>query len=505
MSDTFFPLENDEVFKLSLRQGLYAYSHILGHTRSRIMRKMKHAYRLLTMLMVLVFIASCSTLFTAGGGDYRQAKAYYENGDHLKALKDVLSALEANDDFPEAEELLQQIVKEGTQDYLAQIEEYRNKPYWDGALALYDKLNEMHELLSAAGRAEELSFRSYKEEEEELRTKVADLNYRKAVEYLKKGDSGSARKAASRFKLVNKYVEDYKDTAKLLEQAEEAAFLQLALQVNSSKGGFLETWIMEKLTDEYTEVIPAVELGISKGAAVSTLISTAQQNRLDMLIVVNADMSGELVDTVFEENVEVYDEIKGTRITFGFSQKLSAEVRAIDLDSSNRLVNETINKTHNESLAVTIINKSGEKQFDFEPTDPREGKGFTAGSYSFYEVADVEVTKEDKIEAARNFVKFEIPDNLDKIDNWREMRRVFNGMTWFADVELLLQPNGRIRGLYHPDEKENREFSDRSREITLLIEEKAPQFVEAYYNKFTLIETSAAEKIASMVKNSIEE
>src|SRR5690554_5993347 len=74
----------------------------------------KWVLSMMSIVAVSMVFSSCGTLFTTGGSDYRDAAAFHERMDYVRAIQSLEKALAVNPTFPEALELYPVVFNEGT-------------------------------------------------------------------------------------------------------------------------------------------------------------------------------------------------------------------------------------------------------------------------------------------------------------------------------------------------------------------------------------------------------
>ena len=109
----------------------------------------KWVLSIMSIVAVSMVFSSCGTLFTTGGSDYRDAAAFHERMDYVRAIQSLEKALAVNPTFPEALELYPVVFNEGTA-HLKEI--VRNNESKDDRLSAdqvynaYKNLQKMHSL-----------------------------------------------------------------------------------------------------------------------------------------------------------------------------------------------------------------------------------------------------------------------------------------------------------------------------------------------------------------------
>lgn len=463
---------------------------------------------LLATAAVLLF-SSCGTLFTKGGGDYREGERAYKNGNYALAVEKALAAVAVNSEFPEAEDLLNRAATNGPKLYLSRIEELKssgNPLAWGDVAALYEELNKIYDYLNGAGKAEAFGARRFNDELEEAKQTAAENYYIAGVEELNKGDFRSARTAVGHFRAVSRFAADYKDSAELLKKATEAATAVIAIHQNGASDTLLEG-IKKELSArgvnaQFTRYLFNSNLGTGEGASYSEVLGAAKAQGADYVIYLNTSFSGEVTPAIHEKGISLDSgNFTGNKSTYGYTQEMAVDLQVMDLVEGQRLLEEMVRVENGDSFSIYSIHPTEKRDLNLTTL----GKGtFDLVSVASYSAINPGM-QDSFYNQIRSFVTNADLDEIREMDRWYQLKDYFEGKTVFVNVEILHdQETDMYSAIYSNDPQENQEYSAKSMSLAMLASSKpGPLAQEAAGNETRLMQKGAPEiagRIADMIK-----
>lgn len=331
----------------------------------------------LTALIVIVSVAGCATMFTAGGSEYRQAERRYEEGVYQDAVEFSIAALDKNPEFTEARELLDRALETGTRSIeseIAELEASDNPFAYDTIYLRYEKLHELHRTVASSAYASEFDVQDYSTEIASARETAAEAHYQAGVDALEAGDFRSAREAAQQFRYANGIVDGYKDAAALEDRALELAKVTVLVHVPQEDaeifGEFFARGVITATgADAFTEVVDASAVGLDSNATFEQIVNRLAGTEIDFVLSVDGNAAGDSYGPTTGEPTEFYPDTVGYPIAVGYTATLSGSFELYEAAAQETVASGPYETTDAAEIAMRV----------FEPTTQIERALHTDG------------------------------------------------------------------------------------------------------------------------------
>lgn len=221
-----------------------------------IFRKILHGA---VMLIILFLLGACSKNVQL----YRQAVKEYNQGQFEKSLATNVSSLELKRTYVKAQNLVQKNFPKVVADREARIASLRaaaQEDMWDQLVVEYQSLIAIQKLVSPfnplynpkTGTAFEFTLKDYLPELTKSTENAAEFHYAKGLAIAASGGSPDIqRQAADQFKLAQKYIPNYKDSAQRYDSSRQQAVKRIAILAFEDKSGVRNRYggIIDMLTE----------------------------------------------------------------------------------------------------------------------------------------------------------------------------------------------------------------------------------------------------------------
>lgn len=424
---------------------------------------------LVSMSLLMLFLSSCGTLFVKGGADYRDGENLLKQGRFDEAAAKALTALDKNPEFEEAADLLDRAVNEGTQKIPSQIEGMKssNDPFvYDRILPLYQRMENLHQIVSASSYASQYKTKSWEAEIQESLQKAAEAHYAAGRELLAKGDYRSARNATAQFEAVQKFVPDYKDVAALTEQSIAAGVATAVVYLKQPiSGSNLEEYAQKILVNDaavkkFTRFISSREAGLSAGLSADAAAARAKGSADFLIYVGDFTIAGEakpLRRVEAETTVKngfINAQFPATQISASFELTASAPFAVYDTASGEALQNDTISVDAGDYATYYVFNAN----------ENRDLLGRNCRSINMPEPEGLSLFREffEEIEDQTYDFSREDPNQLKNM-SFSYIKNLVHKKTFFGNPEIMYVENNFTTSLYYSLDgygDENQEVAD---------------------------------------------
>jgi phosphopantetheine adenylyltransferase len=226
-----------------------------------------------------------------------------EKGDYTIAIVKSLESIEKGKDVPEAVAVLDDAWQRANSDWTAQIATIEKSTTANAlakAIPLYNKLIEIHGLVTEAGR-----FELKPDKESVIKTalktqqRVVEMHFKEASANLARGGRDNAREAVLQFRAVKSMAPDYPGLDAVMEQATEQATVKVYISGNSDKNS----------TFKDLEIQPMVEKQLSDMDFVKVVEPTADQLKGNVAIDIARSLGADILvnftpDTSYSSDVK---------------------------------------------------------------------------------------------------------------------------------------------------------------------------------------------------------
>lgn len=462
---------------------------------------------ILLVLVPLVLVTACGTLFVAGGADYRAGERAFKEGKYDVALEKALSALETNPEFPEAAELLQRTAEQGPRNILAEIDTLQSSGRAfasDSIWREYAHLERIHRILSGSSYASRYPTKSYAQERDEAKETAAEEYYQAGSRALARGDFRSAREASRYLASAQALIADYKDTQSLLAQAKEAGIARV--MVYSVQGmDILERAAINALggnptVREFTQFVSPAALGIGQGRSLANVVRDSQEADVDLLLYIESVTAGRVTDTRSRPNISLAGGLlSGNEYTWGYNQEIEGTLQLIDVAAGQVLSQQSYRDSASDSITATIITGTSSMRLNL--------RDFGDGSFAVMRVQDATSllygVYDDFHASARDFVSRQNYDAVRAADSFEALKRIVHNEIWYYGTEILTDDATELYyPLYDKVRTENTRRYEYSNSLFNTTKTKAPLLAREASQDFSALEQSAGSAIgAAMIKH----
>ncbi len=458
-----------------------------------------------TMLISLLFISACGTLFVKGGSEYREGEKMLDQGRFDLAAEQAVAALEKNPEFEEAADLLDRAVQAGTKDAKAQIEKLKasdDRFAYDRIIPLYQMMDNLHQAVSSSDYASQYETQSWEAEIKESREKAAEAHYAAGQELMAQGDYRSARKATAQFEMVQKILPDYKDTASRIEQSIEAGIATAVVYLKEPAGrDSLETQIQRTLSADknikkFTRFVSTQELGLPTGLSASAALNRAKGSADFLIYVGDYTVNGD-VSPVSRSQAQtsvksgfVTMQFPATKVSVSYDLTASAPYAVYETVSGKAVKEDTISVDGGASASYYVFN-SNEKKAD-------EGRIYR--SINMPEPEGKVIPREffDDISEQTEDLAVTSPA-LMRSRPFSSIAGEVNGKTFFGNPEVIHVERSFVTGVYYShvsSAEDNKELADKAGN---LLNKVIPEALEAKAREKVNSREAAAGMIAGRV------
>ena len=190
--------------------------------------------QLLPIALIILLFSACKT-----------SKDYLSRGGEDKTLFDVVKTLNKNSGNDDAVKALPIVYEQVQQNHLKKISSYKNYKEitrWDKIIDAYSSLQKMYEAINNSGTASRLvNATNYQNEIYEARQNAAADYYNLAGSFLQNESRADAKNAYIYFKKTDKYVPGYKDTKAKIDEAYQAAIIDVVINPVQDNSFFFNT------------------------------------------------------------------------------------------------------------------------------------------------------------------------------------------------------------------------------------------------------------------------
>lgn len=318
-----------------------------------------------TLLIAILMLSSCGTLFTKGGGDYRTGDKAYKAGNFAAAAEGAIAALEANPDFEEAKDLLSRSFDKATEALEGEIEAVRSgsEQFPNETIApLYEKLSSIH---SRAGKLNlGLEVKDYSAELKTAQDAILEDRYQAGIAALEAGGYQNARLAEQYLDFVRQQDSDYKDINYYLNQAWDASVAKLAIHAAGDLGD-LAARLGKQLGEnkQFNDVNKLVSLGAGANASAAEVVSQAKGAGVDMVLYITGSVSSDS-NPISIEDKELFTGFTGTALTAGYKVTISGDWQIIDVATGEVRAQDSYSTGEEEKLYAEALKSSGTKSVE---------------------------------------------------------------------------------------------------------------------------------------------
>jgi hypothetical protein len=338
-------------------------------------------------LCVLILATGCGTLFTAGGSEYRQGEAAFEAGDYHVAAAQAIAALEKNDEFEEAQDLLSRAVTQGTTSWTAAIEELESSddPFaYDSITQFYGALQQLHTTVSGSPYASRYPTTDYSAELAAAKESAAEAHYVAGADLVAAGGVRQARQALGHFDVAQGFVPGYKDTEALMATARETAVATVVVYCPDAdngvqmESGLIRSLRQDQVIDAYSVFLGRDTTGLEGGQSLATVQEIAKDSDADILVYAEFDVTGsgnvsstERKTGDFTFGQEPDDGVPATEYTWSTAQTMNGTYHVIDLNASEEIAADSFSADHRATLTLLVVADFVERhQYDPDEGDP---------------------------------------------------------------------------------------------------------------------------------------
>ncbi len=432
--------------------------------------------------IVVILSASCGTLLTRGGGDYRDAEQAYKAGDYVSAAESALSAVQQNSDFEEAIDLLQRTFPMATaalEEDIAQLEASDREFKYESIAPLYERLKQMHDI--ALSLNIELQAQDYAEQYQTAKDAALEDRYQTAITLLNKGGFANARLAAEHLDVVRQQVSDYKHINYYLNQAWETSEASLYIYVADDLGN-LGAQITSGLSgnrmfSENTKIVPAGTVQTSRNMSAQEVVSLANAQGVDLLLYITGETSRETQPFSVNQK-EVASGVPGVELTASYRVAVNGNWQVFDVASGEIRSQDSYSTSIGEQLSVHALNPSDSRSMQRVGSLPeRRVSILETGEITGGALRALVQTANFQSGSSSNPVRFQ---NM----GFNEITSALSGIWLYNTVYFLVTSDGTELDISgnSPDITwaELDEYVGKHRQIYQLIEDKAKNHLDGY-------------------------
>ncbi len=456
---------------------------------------------IIALVVLVTLFTGCKTMFTKGGGDYRDGERSYKAGDFDAAATKAMAALAQNPEFPEAKDLLKRAAVDGPNAALAKIEQLKgsgDKFANDKIFPVYETLEKLHKVMSASSYASTYPTTSYADKAAESKTAATEAHYAEAVDLMKHTDFRSARSAWVQLDAAAKLDPNYKDSEALRKKAMVQAQADV-LVVSASKE--LEASAVAGLNAAdltWTAIKDSSAIGGFSG--LEGALSGAKAQGFDFVVVLEGTPAGalkrsssDLIDLI----AEPYP-MKGVTITNGYEQSLTVKANIYDA-SGVSVAQKDVTVSDSDSYTFSVVSggNSGAK------TKKLNLENLGKGTWSVIEMGPNRPVywgtpfHQDAIRLAKAFL------NPPPLESFKDYKKAFDKQVVYEGVDLFSETDSTgFSTIYNLGGS-----IDEQRKVINTIKSKANQqgriAADRASKDFTKLYDQAGAKIASAIKDSL--
>ena len=465
----------------------------------------------ISILISVLFITACGTMFVKGGSEYRKGEEMLKKGRFDLAAKNAVAALEKNSEFEEASDLLGRSVEAGTEDAQARIEELRasEDPFvYDRIVPLYRLMDNLHQVISSSPYASKYETRSWEEKIQESMENAADAHYAAGQELLAKGDFRSARKATVQFEMVNKIIPEYKDVASLTEQATEAGiatavvYLKEPGEERDLEGTAVNILSGDDSIKKFTRFLRTDELGMASGLSSSAALAQAKGSADFLIYVDNYTISGE-VTPVSKSQAQtsvksgfITMQFPATKVSASYELTASAPYAVYETASGKALQEDTISINAGNSVEYFVFNTDKTKSLEggsYRSITMPEPDGKVIPREFFDDIAEQTAKLTITSPAVMRSKSFNII--ADKVE----------GKTFFGNPEVIHVDNSFVTGVYYSYTQAREENKENADKAAKLLNDVIPTALEQNAQELIKNRDSAAMMVVRRAANTAKE
>lgn len=417
------------------------------------------------VIVIILGISSCGTLFTTGGSEYRKAVSLYNGQRYAESLTQLTAALSANPEFEEAALLYPTVFTEGTAYYKEIISTNSSIEIPEAAdkvFLAYLDIQQLHNVAKKSGRSG-LAIENFSGEIEKARINSAELRFKYAQSLEAKGDRNSIIAAVREYELVKKRYAEFPNIDGIIARAVEDATVTV-LVVGSSKNENFHHDLASDLKHQFNSnrFVRIIESDTfdDRHVLVSVLdasINFARGNDINYLISVTETKDFEKIRTekpvLLPSSNPIFD---GTKVSVGYSELCKLTYEIYDISTVEVIHADTIEVKEGPYLyEFSYAKGEGVKDLDLNDAGMRSVRYISS-------TASEDDTYNAIRELLRDYALIAIPQQVadatkqnDWLDYYRKNYNSFNnfvkhesGRELFYAVEVIQSDEGEYDNYY---------------------------------------------------------
>jgi len=437
---------------------------------------MKKLVSLAAMILVIMTICSCGTLFMKGGSDYRDGVDAYESQEYATSVAYLVSALNTNPELIEAAELLPQAFNEGTAYYteiITQAEKTASPEAADTVYQTYGELKEMHEIAAGYGQST-VTTTDYTPQWKESRLKASQAWTAYGDNLVSSGSREDMIAAVTAYEKAKKYDSTIADIDTKINYAIEEATIRLIVLGNENMEGFHEALVPQVQralsSNKFVEVVD-----VGNFSDVESMVGP-----FDLAVFHGMDNDVDFVLEVYPRGQveKLYDEQKvpvttsnpvfdGLKISTGYQKRLECDVRLFDLATSTYVYEgSSVIKDDPVLFNITVAEADARENLNLYETGTRQYGLLVVPSADYMRASEIidSMTADYREIISEANVYPETVEGVDTVnmmsrDSWKQyyaqkynnfdsFARHESGRKLFYGVEAVKEPNPDGDGYY---------------------------------------------------------
>lgn len=328
------------------------------------------------LVALVATIALLSSCVTAGNRDYRAGERDFEARNYVGAVDNAVKALETNPEHEEAAALLRRALPRATEqleEQIAQLQSSSEQFAGERIIELYEELARVHGDVAALSMG--LDTTDYGAQLQAAREAAAQARYDAGTSALAAGGFQNARQALAHFRRAAELVSNYRDTAALIAQAENASRARLYVYVNGADAAVAQQ-IGDQLMNnqnlaQVTELVQANAIVPGAGRDAAAVLSQVASRGVDLLLYVEL---GNV--TVEQQALSQTDKVlvggsEGFEVSAAYNVVQPGRWQVYDVAAGSVRNEDSFRIGTSQSLTFDLLPPSGSGELSFSDVPPR--------------------------------------------------------------------------------------------------------------------------------------
>jgi len=334
----------------------------------------------LPVVLVVLVLTSCGTLFTEGGSDYRSGAAAYEKQEYVTALRYLSQALAVNPEFVEAEELFSEVFAEGTSYYknLAVTHEgIEDRQSADRVYYAYARLQQLHDI-ARNSEQKDLRIEDFTEAVHNARLASGDLWFAYAQTLQEQRDRESLKQAVAAFETARNRNPEIPNIDSLIDETLADATVTLAV-LSYGPGEEFSQRVLDDVTktlagDRFVEVIQRTDFSPgseSFAGPMDVAIMAAMKEGWDYVLEIHADQDFDEINKRTQIQLPSENPLfSGAKRTIGYQEQTSISYSLLSIKDGVTTVFQDQSKVVDGPYEYTVsfVRDEGVRELNLEGT-----------------------------------------------------------------------------------------------------------------------------------------